>query len=516
MPAGASSVAHAPSRGVTRRALLRGAGVGAAGLAAAPWLRHAAALETATPVAGVGDSAWDDLANRLRGRLLRPGDNTYPAATVINSTRYMREGPAGIAICAVPEDAAVCVTWARENGVPFAVRSGGHNYGGFSNSDGLVIDVKGMRSVSVDPAVGTATVAGGANNADVGDAFIPYGLYFPGGRCPEVGVSGLTLGGGWGFSNRYLGMTCDSLVSTDVVTASGDLVTASATEHPDLFWAVRGGAGGNFGVHTSFTYTLVPTRDVTVFQLSWSGGGTAALIDAIMRMQLEGPHELGMRVAVRSQSRMPRSQPAPLDIDLIGLYWGPPADVEELLAPVERVQPAAARTVAGMGFPAARAFLAASTPEGTYQIKTGFVQGALPAEGVVTMLEWISSMPGVPSQAQESTGGLYCWGGKVNELAPDANAFVHRNADFLFKCEVLWQPEDDPDLIADNLDWVEGYYAAMQPYLSGGAYQNFTDRSQADWPRAYYGQNLERLVEVKRAWDSENLFHFAQSIPITL
>ena len=205
-------------------------------------------------------------------------------------------------------------------------------------------------------------------------------------------------------------MTCDSLVSTDVVTAGGDIITASETEHPDLFWAVRGGAGGNFGVHTSFTYNVVPTKDVTVFQLSWSGGGTAALIDAIMRMQLDGPRELGMRVAVRSQSRMPRSQPAPLDIDLIGLYWGPPADVEELLAPVERIQPAEARTVAGMSFPAARDFLAATTPEGTYQIKTGFVQGALPAAGIVTMLEWISTMPGVPSQAQESTGGALLLG----------------------------------------------------------------------------------------------------------
>ena len=104
------------------------------------------------------------------------------------------------------------------------------------------------------------------------------------------------------------------------------------------------------------------------------------------------------------------------------------------------------------------------------------------------MLEWISTMPGVPSRAQESTAGLYCWGGKVNDLAPDANAFVHRNADFLFKCEVLWEPEDDLDLIIDNLDWIEDYYAAMQPYLSGGAYQNFTDRSLSDWPRAYYGE----------------------------
>jgi hypothetical protein len=509
-------VADVPSRGVSRRALLRATGIGAAGLTAAPWLRHPAALESATPVAGTADSAWYGLASRLRGRLLRPQDILYPAAAIINATRYMRDRPAGIAICAVPEDAAVCVAWARDNGIPFAVRSGGHNYGGFSNSEGLVIDVKGMRSVSVDPAAGTVTVAGGANNADVGDALKSYGVYFPGGRCPKVGVSGLTLGGGWGFSNRYLGMTCDSLVSTEVVTASGDIVTASETEHPDLFWAVRGGAGGNFGVHTSFTYNVVPTREVTAFQLSWSGGGTTTLIDAIMRFQLDAPRELGLRVAVRSQSRMPLSKPAPLDLDVIGLYWGPPADVEELLAPVERVQPAEARTVAGMGFPAARAFLSATTPEGTYQVKTGFVQGALPAAGIVTMLEWIGTMPGVPSRAQESTAGLYCWGGAVNDLAPDANAFVHRNADFLFKCEVLWEPEDDPDLIVANLDWVEGYHRAMQPYLAGGAYQNFTDRGQDDWPRAYYGQNLERLIEAKRAWDPDNLFRFPQSIPLAL
>src|SRR5215210_6761334 len=113
-------------------------------------------------------------------------------------------------------------------------------------------------------------------------------------------------------------MTCDSLVSTEVITASGDIVTASETEHPDLFWAVRGGAGGNFGVHTSFTYNVVPTKDVTVFQLSWSGGETAALIDAIFNLQLGGPRELGIRLGVGSQSRMPRSQPAPLEVTTIG------------------------------------------------------------------------------------------------------------------------------------------------------------------------------------------------------
>jgi FAD/FMN-containing dehydrogenase len=506
-------VAVVPRR-VTRRNLLKSAGAAAAGLAVAPWLdRVTAAAQDATPIPAPTDQAWYDLANRLRGRLLRPGDPMYAAATIINATRYAATRPTGIAICVRPEDAAACISWARETGVPFAVRSGGHSYAGFSNSEGLVIDVKGMRDVRIDPATSTVTVAGGANNADVGEAVTPYGVYFPGGRCPTVGVSGLTLGGGWGFSCRHLGMTCDNLLSTELATASGDIVTASENENSDLFWAVRGAGGGNFGVHTSFTYKTVAAGDATVFRLAWSGGDTASLVDAISRAQVSAPREFGLRAAVRSQSRMPLTRPAPLDVDVIGLHWGSADETADLLAPIEQVQAADTRVVQTMRFPAARSFLAATTPTGTYGIKSGFVRGPLSAEGIVTMLAWIERMPGFPSRSQESTAALFCWGGKVNDLAPDANAFVHRDADLLFKCEALWEPEDDPDLIVANLDWLEGYHAAMEPYLSGGAYQNFTDRSQEDWQHAYYGQNFDRLVEIKRSWDPENLFHFGQSIP---
>src|SRR5215204_5328378 len=149
-------------------------------------------------------------------------------------------------------------------------------------------------------------------------------------------------------------MTCDNLLSTDVVTASGDIVTASATENPDLFWAVRGAGGGNFGVHTSFTYAVTPVQDVTTFSLSWSGGDTAALVDAIVRMQVAGPDALGLRLNLRSPSRLPRSQPAPLNVDTVGLYWGPPVEMEALLAPVEQIQTPDARTVTGQSFWAAR------------------------------------------------------------------------------------------------------------------------------------------------------------------
>jgi hypothetical protein len=484
------------------------------GLTAAPWLAQLAAAQEATPVAPPTEAAWNDLAARLRGWLLRPGDPMYPAATIINATRYMDQRPEGIAVCVTPEDAAACVAWVRETGIPFAVRSGGHNYAGFSNSSGLVIDVKGMRAVSIDPATNTLTAAGGANNADIATAVAPYGVYFPGGRCPTVGVSGLTLGGGWGFSCRHLGMTCDNLVATQLVTASGDIITASEEENPDLFWAVRGAGGGNFGVHTQFTYRVVPTGTVTVFSASWSGGDTAALIDGLGRMQINGPRELGLRFNIHPEARMPRTNASPFDVDLIGLYWGAQDELEALLAPVENVQTPETRTVAEKPFAEALQFLAATTPTGAYAIKTGFVRGVLPAAGIVTLLEWAGQVPGVPSEIQDGTVGFYGFGGKVNDLAPDANAFVHRDVDLMFKCEVNWEPQDAPDLVAANLKWLEEFHAAMQPYLAGGAYQNFTDRTQRDWQHAYYGQNFARLVEIKRNWDPDNLFHFPQSIPL--
>ncbi len=499
---------------ISRRRLLQGAAVGAS-IAALPW-QWRSALAQATPVATTSDAAWYDLANRLDGRLLRDGDPMYAAATEINAARFTAVRPAGIAVCATPRDAATCVSWAKETGTPFAVRSGGHSYAGFSTSPGLVINVRSMQGAQVNPADGTVTVAAGVNNADFGDAVDPYGVYVPGGRCPTVGLSGLTLGGGWGFSCRHLGMTCDSLVSTDIALASGELVTASETENADLFWALRGAAGGNFGVNTSFTYRFVPTRDVTFFEGTWTGGDTAAVVAALMRMQQDAPTELGLRLAVRSQARMPRSTPAPFVVDVIGLHWGEPEVVRELVDRVQEEQSADTFTIEKMAFPSARGKLAATTPTGTYQIKTGFVRGTLSSEALVTLLEGMAAMPGVPSRAQESTVGIYCWGGKVNEVAPDATAFVHREADFLFKSEVLWEATDDTDLIVENLDWIEAFHASMQPYLSGGAYQNFIDRSQENWAEAYYGENLPRLMELKRKWDPDNLFRFQQSIPLAV
>lgn len=519
--------AHATRR-LTRRGLL---GAGIAGMAvasgltrgvpalaqeASPIVAPAATpgpLAVGTPIPANNLTAWSDLGARLQGWLLRPGDPMYPAATIINATRFLTTVPQGIAVCASPADVATCVTWARETGTPFAIRSGGHNYAGYSNSSGLVIDVRPLNQVTADQETGIVTAGGGANNADAGRALGPAGLYVAGGRCPTVGLSGLTLGGGWGFSNRHLGMTCDNLLSTELVIASGELVTASATENPDLFWAVRGAAGGNFGVHTSFTYQAVPAHDVTVFNLRWRGGDTLGLMLAIQDFHINAPREVGMRTAVSPVALMPASgAPGPLEITLLGLAWESSAMVEELLAPIISIQAPDRQSVQTMPFPAARDTLATDTPNGTYDLKNGFATAALPEDLLAAALDDLQRMPGVPSRSQESTFGFFGWGGAASDPAPDAMAFVHRNAVMLVKTEILWNPLDDPALITANVQWNQAAFARLEPHLSG-AYQNFPDRARTDWAEAYYGSNLPRLREVKRAWDPGNLFQYGQSIP---
>lgn len=516
------------TRRLTRRSLL---GTGIAGVAVASGLARcpSSLAQEASPVAApvappdplaVGTpiirndlTAWTDLGSRLQGWLLRPGDPMYPAATIINATRFLTTMPQGIAVCANPTDVATCVSWARETGIPFAIRSGGHNYAGYSNSSGLVIDVRPLNQVTADQETGIVTAGGGANNADAGRVLGPAGLYVAGGRCPTVGISGLTLGGGWGFSNRHLGLTCDNLVSTELITASGELVTASATENPDLFWAVRGAAGGNFGVHTSFTFQAVPAGDVTVFNLRWRGGDTLGLMLAIQDFHINAPREVGMRTAVSPVALMPASgTPGPLEITLLGLAWNPAAAVNELLAPIIAIQAPDRQSVQTMPFPAARDALATDTPNGTYDLKNGFATSALPESLLAAALDDLQRMPGVPSRAQESTFGFFGWGGAVNDPAPDAMAFVHRNAVMLVKTEILWNPLDDPALIAANVEWNQAAFARLAPHLTG-AYQNFPDRTRTDWAEAYYGSNLSRLRDVKREWDPGNLFQYGQSIP---
>lgn len=213
---------------------------------------------------------WEALDAITRGKLARPGDAAFPFAALPNNLRFADVRPQGVVYCNTPQMVAEVLDWCRGHDMPFAIRGGGHSYAGYSLSHGVVIDMAEMDQLSIDPQTGIATIGAGAINSEIYAALEDAGRTITHGRCPSVGVAGFLMGGGIGFNMRRFGMGCDALLGAEVVTADGQVRTCSETENADLFWAIRGGAGGNFGVATSFTLQTYPADErLTVFRLVW-------------------------------------------------------------------------------------------------------------------------------------------------------------------------------------------------------------------------------------------------------
>lgn len=455
----------------------------------------------------------DALGRDLRGRLLRPGDSGYAYAAWPNNARWAEVRPSAIAMCAGPADVQACIAWARQEDRPFAVRSGGHSYAGFSTTEGLLIDVKPMNRVAVDLEAGLVTVAGGASNQDMADALRGTGHAVPSGRCPTVGTSGLVLGGGWGFSATHFGLTCDSLRATEVVTADGLLRRASEVrgENSDLFWAARGGGGGNFGVHTDFTFALDPVGHVTTFNIAWPAERQVEVMLALQRIQRDNATMLSTRSKIA-----PAHPGVPDRRDLraqtLGIYWGTPQDLRQVMAPAFSVLKPDLAQINHLDYWSARDYLATDDPTGLYDMRSSYVRDGLTGEALETMLAWMTRWPG-GSVRQDNLGILFAVGGRVKDKRPTDTAYVHREADFIFEMETSWAPIDPPDVVARQQAWLAEYFAAMQTFVTPRSYVNFPSRDLPNWARAYYGENLERLQAIKRQVDPGNAFRFPQSIP---
>ena len=220
-----------------------------------------------TPYPSPTDADWSALASGLQGNLIRPDNAQYPVARQLFNPRFDTILPAAIAYCVSPADVQTCLAFVQRFGLPFTPRSGGHSYAGYSASTGLVLDITSMNTVTANATTGLATVGAGARLIDVYSALAQQGLALPAGTCPTVGIAGLTLGGGVGVLGRKFGLTCDNLLSAQVVLANGSILTCDASHNPDLFWALRGGGGGNFGVVTSFTFQAHPVSSLSLFTL---------------------------------------------------------------------------------------------------------------------------------------------------------------------------------------------------------------------------------------------------------
>lgn len=498
-----------------RRRFLQSAAIVAGGSA----LGRAVDPVPASALSRPGGGALDSLSKALKGRLLRPGDDGYAVAAWPNAGRWADVHPRAVALCTGPDDVRACVEWLQEQKGPsrdFAVRSGGHNYAGFSTTNGLLIDVKPMNRITIDRGTRTAVVEAGASNQDLADALRGAGFAVPSGRCPTVGTSGLVLGGGWGFSATRHGLTCDSLRSTEVVTADGRLRRAADARDldPDLFWAARGGGGGNFGVHTSFTFDLYDVKnvDVTVFNIVWPATRQVEIVLALQQIQAENAKTLSTRTKI-APSKVGVPTRDDLAVQTFGQFWGPPDQFRAAMAKAISIADPAILEVNGMSYWSARDYLVTDDPLGLYDLRSRYVKGGLSGDAVDTMLTQMTRWPG-GSLRQDNMGILFAVGGKVKEKRPEDTAYVHRQADYIFEMETTWSPLDTPAVVARQKEWLAGYFDAMERHVMQQSYVNFPSRSLPDWQRAYYGDNLGRLSQVKLQYDPHEFFRFPQSVPL--
>ena len=461
------------------------------------------------------------LASALRGRIVGPGDAEYPRASRLFNPRFDAIRPRVIAFCESPEDVRLTLAWARENELPIAARNGRHSYGGYSSSRGVVADLSRLNEVEHDPLVGTVRVGAGARMIDVYAELARDSVTVPGGSCPSVGISGLALGGGIGLSARKLGLTSDSLRAVELITASGDSEVASAEENPALFWACRGGGGGNFGVVTAFHFDVHSVGDVAIYDFRWDWEHARAVADAWQRFAPKAPDELFSILKLANAATDPKREPAPF-VTSYGQFFGPASELRDLLEPLLAAGGPATQRVAEMSYLDAQAYwagcedgperCAANVERVSYKAKSQYVSKQLPDAGIETMIDWVERWPG-SSSAGGGAVQLDPAGGAINAFSPRATAFVHR--DQLFHCQYLahWGRDDPPQVVDAARTWIADFDASMRRFSSGSAYQNYIDPDLAGWERAYYGENLPRLMKIRSKYDPDGVFDFPQSIP---
>jgi len=486
--------------------MMAGAGVVGVGLVPAGAL--------ARPALNSGNQGLMALSRDFKGRLILPGQEGYALAAWPNNARWAEVHPLAVAMCADAMDVQHCVKWLRDHPhIPFVIRSGGHNYAGFSTTPGILIDVKAINGVQVDWENGIATVQGGANNQDVATALRARNFAIPSGRCPTVGTSGLVLGGGWGFAATHAGLTCDSLIATDVVLANAKKMSIDANNERDLFWAVRGGGGGNFGVHTSFTFKLHEVGAVTTFNLVWPPGKQVELLSALQMLQNTHATTISTRSKARPMSAGAHPTRKQLVVETLGQYWGNEKDLLEILAPLFAISKPQTADIYEMDYWRARDYLLTDDPNGMYDIKCSYVEQSLDEAALDNMLTWMTRWPG-GSLRQDNMGILFAIGGAVREVKSGETAYVHRNSNYIVEMEASWAPIDKPDVVRRQQAWLKDYYSDMQRFVQPESYVNFPNRDLKHWAQAYYASNLPRLSQVKRQYDPDNLFRFAQSIPL--
>jgi FAD/FMN-containing dehydrogenase len=436
---------------------------------------------------------------------LKPGDAHYPDYLPAANKR-MQLSPALRAVCKSEHAVSVMVDWVRSNALSFAVRCGGHSYEGFSQSSDVVIDLRGLAAIAVDTAAGTLAVGAGASLFQIYQALAAQGLALQAGSCPTVGIAGHILGGGHGLLARSHGLTCDSLRRVTLVDAQARTLQADAASEPDLFWACRGGGGGSFGIATQFVLDVFALSRAITFGVSWtlSQSHATRMFAAWQAWAPNAPSTITSIIKVGPAGN------GMITLRCIGQSVGTEAELRANMRPMLQLDvPSRPFTVQTLGFlDAVKHFAGPLDYESVFmKAKSDYVLSPLGSDAIHAMLAAVAALP---------SGALVllcdAYGGKIADVATDATAFARRaGTQYCIQYYTSWERAADS---ATHLANVAKVYAAMRPYMPGAAYVNYCDLDLPDFAAAYWGPNLARLRAVKQAYDPDDLFHHAHSVPV--
>jgi len=455
----------------------------------------------------VGDASLQELEESLRGELIRPSDPRYDEARAVWNGAIDKH-PAALVKCAGVADVRQAIEFARSQDLVVAVRGGKHSLPGFSTCDGgIVIDLGGMKGVRVDPVARTAQAEAGLTWSEFDHETQAFGLATTGGLISTTGIAGFTLGGGIGWLMRAHGLTCDNLLSADIVTADGELLHASADENQELFWGLRGG-GGNFGVATSFEYQLHPVGPVVMAgPVFYSGDRAEEALRFFRGYTRDLPNDattlLNLATAPPAPF-LPEEIHGKLVCVLVGVYAGPVAEGERVLAPMRELGDPVADLMGPLPYVAMQSLLDALYPAGgSNYFKAGYLE-ELSDASIATMVEQHRSVTSPMSEIH-----VHHFGGAVGQVPEDATAFGNRSAEFVLN--ILGRTPDAGGF-AEAVDWARGCYDALEPYTTGGTYTNFMSEGDDRLKEAYGQEKYERLVALKDRYDPTNLFRLNQNI----
>ena len=429
--------------------------------------------------------------------ILRPNDAGYDDARRLHNG-LIDKRPALIARCRTAADVAAAVTRAREDALEISVRGGGHNVAGKAVTEGgVMIDLSPMKQIVVDPGARTARAQPGLTWGEFNIATATHGLATTGGIVSTTGISGLTLGGGYGWLQGKYGLSVDNLLAAEVVTADGHVLDASDHDNADLFWALRGG-GGNFGVVTSFTYRLHPVTTVLGGSLAFPLTDAAAVIDAYRRLAKEAPDELGVQCGLLSPDRSTKVAA------IVVCHCG---DLDQAEADIQSVRQ--------LGTPLVDAIGPRPYVDQNRQIDESFPPGALnywksafftdlSDDAARTLIDQFELCPSPMTFCV-----LESMGGAASRVASTATAYPHREPGHNLLILSQWA---DPADTEPNIAWTRETFEALRPHMANRRYVNYLSADDAGYTRDAYGSNYERLVELKRRYDPDNIFHLNQNI----